>query len=373
MESRKRQFWYFFLWGVLLLLCPLACILPTEPEFRLDDGFYLAEGTIFAGEETSEIRIRRSDFNDVQLALDPVLDARVLSVSAAGRSVNWQLIDSLLGNYQPPENFRAEVGETWHFEIELPDGTRIISDQETIPPAVPLTGIEVQFVQNSVFDESRGRFIPLFEIFLDYDDPEGEDNFYQWRYYHWEEIDVCASCNNAIWRDGECIPQDRFIFRYDYLCFPPLCYELTQGVEIRYGNDELSDGAQVRGLPVGAIEFDRFGLMMVFGELLSITREAQAYGKVIEDLVNANNGLNAPIPAPLNGNLRNVSNRGREALGYLGAASVSRVSELVERGPQTGNPLFFDPVIRLEDPDRGIPRAPCAGVNRSTSPPPGWP
>jgi hypothetical protein len=167
MESRKRQFWYFFLWGVLLLLCPLACILPTEPEFRLDDGFYLAEGTIFAGEETSEIRIRRSDFNDVQLALDPVLDARVLSVSAAGRSVNWQLIDSLLGNYQPPENFRAEVGETWHFEIELPDGTRIISDQETIPPAVPLTGIEVQFVQNSVFDESRGRFIPRFEIFID--------------------------------------------------------------------------------------------------------------------------------------------------------------------------------------------------------------
>ncbi|MTB53954.1 DUF4249 domain-containing protein [Lewinella sp. W8] len=372
MPTFGRSFKYLLILGAVAVLLPISCLLPTEPEFRLDDGFYLAEGTIFAGDETSEIRVRSSAFSSVQLRLEPVLDARVVSIREDGRTVSWTLADSLIGNYQPPEAFRAEVGETWHFEIDFPDGTKIVSDPETIPPQVPLTGMEVRFVQNSIFDESRNRFIPRFEIFLDYDDPAGEKNYYQWRYYHWEEIDVCASCNNAIWRNGECITQEFFIFRYDYLCFPPLCYELTQGVEIRFGDDELSDGAQVRGLPVGAIEFDRFGLMMVFGELLSITREAEAYGKVIEDLVNANNGLNAPIPAPLNGNLRNVNNQGREALGFLGAASVSRISELVERGPQTGNPLFFDPVIRLEDP-LIAPRAPCAGVNRSPTPPPGWP
>ncbi|MEL6846665.1 MAG: DUF4249 family protein, partial [Bacteroidota bacterium] len=166
---------------------------PTEPEFRLEDGFYLAEGSIFAGEDVrSEIRIRRSDFREVQLQLEPVADATVISIRGDGRTVSWELVDPILGNYRPPEDFRAEVGEAWHFEINLPDGTNIISDPETIPPIVPLEGITIRFVQNSTFDESRGRFIPRFEVFLDYDDPEGEENFYQWRYYYWEEIDVCA-------------------------------------------------------------------------------------------------------------------------------------------------------------------------------------
>ncbi|MTB53952.1 DUF4249 domain-containing protein [Lewinella sp. W8] len=359
-----------FLAGILCW--PLACLSPTEPEFRLEEGFYLAEGTIMAGEDSqSEIRIRESDFREIQLRLLPVADATVVSVRDDGRTVSWRLTDEDLGNYRPPEDFRAEAGETWHFEINLPDGTNIISDPETIPPVVPLTGITVRFTQNSTFDESRGRFIPRFEIFLDYDDPAGVENYYQWRYYHWEEIDVCASCNNAVWREGECIPQDRFIFRFDYLCDPPLCFQLNPGLEVRYGNDELSDGAQVRGLPIGGIEFDQFGLMMVYGEMLSITREAQAYGKVIEDLINANSGLNAPIPAPLNGNVRNANVAGRQALGYLGVASVSRASQLVERNVETGRPLAFDPIVRLESPFG--PRAPCAGNNRSTTPPPGWP
>jgi hypothetical protein len=356
----------------VVLLWPLSCLSPNEPEFRLEEGFYLAEGTIFAGEDViSEIRIRRSDFREVQLRLLAVVDAAVVSIYDDGRTVSWELVDPFIGNYRPPEDFRAEAGETWHFEINLPDGTNIISDPETIPPPVPLTGITVRFVQNSTFDEARGRTIPRFEIFLDYDDPPGVPNYYQWRYFFWEEVDVCASCNNAIWRDGECIPQDRFIFRFDYLCDPPLCFQRNQGAEVRYGNDDLSDGSQVRGFPIGGIDFDDFGLMMVFGEMLSITREAQAYGKVIEDLVNANSGLNAPIPAPLNGNVRNANPEGLQALGYLGVASVSQASQLVERNIEVGNPLFFDPIIRLESPFG--PRAPCEGDNRSTTPPPGWP
>jgi hypothetical protein len=57
-----------------------------------------------------------------------------------GRTVSWELVDPFIGNYRPPEDFRAEAGETWHFEINLPDGTNIIYDPETIPPPVPLNG-----------------------------------------------------------------------------------------------------------------------------------------------------------------------------------------------------------------------------------------
>ncbi|MEM9928531.1 MAG: hypothetical protein AAF840_01805, partial [Bacteroidota bacterium] len=59
-------------------------------------------------------------------------------------------------------------------------------------------------------------------------------------------------------------------------------------------------------------------------------------------------------------------------LGYLRAVSASSITGFVERTQETGFPLPFDPVIRLEDP-LGRFRAPCDGPNRITSPPPGWP
>lgn len=358
----------------ILSLALVACLDPTVPEFQLEEAFYLVEGRILAGEQGSEIRVQESDFREANKQFLPVARATVLSREEGGEEALWELDDAEKGTYIPPAGFTAAPGQTWHFDVVLPDGTVIESTPETIPEPVLVNALNIRFEQNAEFDEGRNRFIPRFEIFLDYDDPADRENFYAFDYRYWEKVIVCATCEFGRWRNGECL-EDPFNFRFDYLCDTDECFSLTQGVQTIYGNDELTNGSNIRDFEVGGVEFDVFGIMLVEGILLSITPEAYDYGKVIQDLTTGNSGLNATIPSALNGNVRNVDPDGKTVLGYLGAASTGRLRNWVERNIDVGTPLPFDNMLRLE-PSVGTfvpPRAPCEVDGRSAQRPEGWP
>jgi hypothetical protein len=363
--------------GLSLLLLLYGCLEPTKPEFQLEDSFILVEGSIFSGEAEGEIRIRESNFREVLLEFDAVAEAEVLAVEADGTTVSWEQ-GFEPGRYIPPPGTIVLPGETWHFEITLPDGTSIVSAPETIPAPVEVSNLTINFVQNSNFDEGLNRFVPRFELFLDYEDPADRTNFYAYDYRYWEEITICASCVNGRWRAGECIPFDnpRFNNRYDYLCDTQDCFSFKAGEETRYGTDAITNGSSINGFPLGGIEFRAYGGMLVEGSVYSITEAAYDYGKVIQDLVDGNSGLNPTIPAALNGNVRNMDSAGRDVLGYLGAASMGSARVFINRTTETGSPLPFDNNLRIEPvlPPGVPPRAPCniPGV-RTSERPIGWP
>ncbi len=366
-----------FSWLCLFSLLPLSsCLDPTRPAFQIEDGFYLAEGRIIAGGE-SEVRIRESNFRDVALAFEPVTEAVVSAIQENGIRVEWNLTDPIKGSYRPPADFFAEVGQRWHFEIILPDGTMILSDPEIVPEPVAASNLDVRFVQESTFDEGRGRFIPQFELYLDYNDPEERSNHYAFDYTYWEKTFVCISCDNGRYRNGECVTQDGespFFPGFDYGCDPPDCYTINPGLQTRYGNDELTNGGNVTGVPLGGIEFQAYGGLLVEGQLISISPEAYAYGKVIQDLTEGNAGLNATNPAALIGNVRNVDPTGKEVLGFIGAANFSSVRTYLERTTETGTPLRLDGPPMFEMGPTPPPRAPCDIPGQRTSTKPvGWP
>jgi hypothetical protein len=335
------------------------------------------EGRILAGSK-SEIRIQESNFREIALELQSIAEAEVVSIEASGSRVEWTLADPDKGNYRPPPSFSALAGQRWHFEVILADGTLIISDPETVPEPVTAANLDVRFVQESTFDEGRERFIPRFELFMDYDDPANQENYYAFDYTYWETTNICLTCINGSYNGEECIPHlaSSFPRSYDYSCGPPDCYTITPGLQARYSNDDFTNGGNVTGVPLGGIEFQAFGGLLVEGQLFSISREAYAYGKVIQDLTEGNSGLNATIPAALNGNVRNADPAGREVLGFVGAANFSSIRVYLERTVDTGTPLRLDPPPRYEPiPPPGVPpRAPCdiPGVRTSVKPV-GWP
>ncbi|MFK8161045.1 MAG: DUF4249 domain-containing protein [Lewinella sp.] len=360
----------------LALVCTFGwqgCTEPVMPDFALGDPFYLVEGSIVAEGEESEVRLQRSNFREVSLQFEPIVDAIVQSMEADGQRVVWSLSDAERGSYHPPAGFRAEPGQTWHFEITFADGTQGVSAPETIPEPVPLDSLTINFVQNSVFDSGLDRFIPRFELFVHFEDPTNVSNYYEWEVGSWEEIIVCASCTQGIYRNGMCITVDnRFIFRYDYPCTTPGCFEYEELDQVLVSDDALSDGQIITGLPLGGIPFDRYGGLLAVARAVSLGPEAYEYANVISTLVNGQDGLNGTIPVALNGNVSNQDPDGILLLGYLRGVSTSEVTAYVERTLDTGFPLPFDPVLRLEDP-LGRIRAPCDGPNRITTPPPGWP
>ncbi|MFK8161046.1 MAG: DUF4249 domain-containing protein [Lewinella sp.] len=376
-SKSKQRTGSFRLAGLILLLALYGCLEPTKPEFQLENSFILAEGNILAGEGQGEIRIRTSNFRDVALEFESVEGAEVMAVEADGTTISWgQGFEA--GRYVPPPGVVVSAGETWHFEITLPDGTSLISAPETIPEPVEVSNLTINFVQNSIFDEGLNRFIPRFELFLDYEDPADQENYYAYDYRLWEEITICASCINGRWREGVCIPFDnpRFNNRFDYLCDTQECFALSEGNETLYGTDALINGSSLTGFPLGGIVFTAYGGMLVEGSVNSITKEAYDYGKVIQDLVDGNSGLNPTIPAALDGNVRNVDAAGRDVLGFIGAASRGSATAFIDRTTETGAPLPFDNNLRLEPiPPPGVPpRAPCniPGV-RTSERPVGWP
>ncbi|WP_020569069.1 DUF4249 domain-containing protein [Neolewinella persica] len=363
--------------GFLILSILCGCLEPTKPEFQIEESFILVEGNILAGEGQGEIRIRESNFREVALEFESVAGAEVLAIEANGTTVSWGP-GYEPGRYIPPPEAVVLPGETWHVEITLPDGTSVISAPETIPEPVEVSNLTINFVQNSSFDEGLNRFVPRFELFLDYVDPADQENYYAYDYHYWEEITICASCVNGRWRDGVCIPFDnpRFNNRYDYLCDTQECFSTKAGEETRYGSDAFTNGSSLTGFPLGGIIFTAYGGMLVEGSVYSITKEAFDYGKVIQDLVEGNSGLNPTTPAALDGNVRNVDPGGRDVLGFIGAASKGSARAFVDRTTETGSPLPFDNNLRLEPlpPPAVPPRAPCniPGV-RTAERPVGWP
>lgn len=356
-----------------------ACLDPTAPEFQLEEPFYLVEGQILAGADQSRVRIQISNFGEANKVFDPILGATVISREAGGTAFTWQEADPAVelapGTYYPPAGFAAAPGETWWFDVVLPDGTVVASDPETIPAPVNLDAVNLVFEQSSVFDEDRNRFIPRFEVFLNYTDPADRENFYAFDYRFFERVVICTSCVGGIYRPdlGGCVERPN-IFRYDYFCDTDDCFRETAGNSIRYRNDELTNGSMIRDFRIGGIDFEAYGGLLVEGILYSITEEAYDYGKVIEDLTTGSTGLNATIPAALNGNVRNVDPAGRTVLGYLRAATASRQRDFLVRDTETGTPLPFDPVIRPE-PSSGPfvpPLAPCEVDGRFAEIPEGW-
>jgi len=374
---KRKQIFRLF---ILLLLPLAACLEPTRPAFQIEDGFYLVEGRIIAGTE-SEIRIRESNFREIALTLDGIAEATVTSVEDSGSRVDWEVVDPVKGSYRPPADFAAVAGQRWHFEIILPDGTMVLSEPETVPEPVAVNNLDIRFVQESIFDEGRRRFIPRFELYLDYDDPADQENYYAFDYIYWEKTGICITCINGRYdaASGECITrsgESPFFRGFDYACLPNDCYTITPGLETKYGDDEFTNGGNVTGVPLGGIEFQAYGGLLVEGQLISISREAYAYGKIIQDLTEGNSGLNATIPAALNGNVRNADAAGREVLGFIGAASFSSARAYLERTVDTGFPLQVDPPPRYEPvPPPGVPpRAPCDIPGERTSvKPAGWP
>lgn len=364
---------------LFFLLCCSACLEPTPPTYELEEPFYLLEGEVVDRAGLSSVRVRRSDFRAVELQFNAVVDATVLAERGDGAQVEWTLTDPNTGTYQPPPEFSAAPGEEWSVRVALPDGTQFASRPETVPEPVPVDALRVVFEAEGEYDADRKRFVPQFKLLIDFTDPPGAENYYEWSYRFYEREFVCASCDCAFYDGKECVPLpcNGGSFRYDYFCESSEdgCFQVNGGSNLEYATDQVFSDGTVRDKAIGAVDFTDFGGILFEALQYGITREAYQYGKVITDIIDGSTGLNPTIPAALNGNIDNLNPNGITALGYVRAASVTGRNEYLLRGPELGEPIPSDRTIRPQpiDPPGVAPRAPCSGPGRTDVKPAGWP
>ncbi len=359
---------------IYLALISYSCVEAVEPLYSLKPGFLLIEGQIADQRGSSLVRIKRSELLFGNYNLVPISDVVVSSVDEAGNEVNWIADAEEAGTFKPPTGFSAQTGSTYFLRVITAEGQIIESLAEQTPRSVPIAAARFKFEQEAYFNNNLDRFVPAFRLLVDVEDPADERNYYQWKYSTYEFLPVCARCERSVWRNGSCLGgnQYRFVDRYDYLC-DAACWAQSKASGIQIMSDALSQGQRINNIEAGRIDFDWYGGLLADLEQLNTSKGLFDYNTVLKNLSDGSGGLNAPLPAALVGNLRDVTDATIQVLGYVGVVAINNSRIYINRDTVQGMPLPYDATILLEPLLPSPPLAPCAGPGRSLTPPIGWP
>ena len=360
----------------LVLCCLLACVSCTDPIvplYEFQSGFMVVDGRITDQPGYSFVTIKRNveQFNEYRLVPEDV--ARVYSVDDRGETVIWQATDTV-GYFLPPSDFSAMPDHRYSLNIETNAGEVISSPLQELPPRVGFTNLRYRFDQEAYYSETRERFVPAFTFLVDVEDPAEQENYYQYRFRTWETVDVCFTCRGSRYRNGRCITEDdtRNVDHWDYLCDVP-CWAANIGAGRNIFRDEFSDGNRIPGVQAGRLDFDRRGGLLYEVEQANISSRAYEFAEILNNLTNNGGGLNAPLPAPLVGNLTDESPLETDVLGFVSVESLTLERRYINRDTVSGQPLPMAYDVVLEPVIPSPPNAPCIGGNRTPVLPDGWP
>jgi hypothetical protein len=319
----------FFIAGLALLLT--SCIDPVPPEFEYKEGLVFIEGVASTLEGASFVSISASAIEYNVKVVNDVHGAEVAFLQPAS-GVRIEL-EEQPGGYVPPMDFAVKPGESWFVDIVLEDGTHYRSEVEKVLPPVAITGISAAYDPELYFRDASQKYVPGHRVFLSFEDPGVDTNYYYWTYRAFENLDICDICQNGIFREGKCImpaPGTSVDPYYYYQCDSE-CWKIRYPEKISVLDDSFINGKQVSGQEVAEIPLYTKENMAVEIQQFSLSQNAYHYYKVLSDLVDNNGSLNAPPPAALIGNLYNVVNDNEYVFGRFTTASSSSASVFIER------------------------------------------
>jgi hypothetical protein len=372
----EQKFRLVFIHFLSLFL--FSCIDPVEPDFEFRAGIVFVEGLVSTLPGASYVTISESTTEFNLFKVISVEGAEVLFKNG-GTGATIPLIERS-GVYVPPGDFAAAVGETWVLEIKLNTGVTYGSTPEEILEPVAIKELTVEYDPELVFNEGRNIFVPGHSIKVSFDDPAAMENNYYWTYRAYENLDFCERCENGIFRDGECQrnpPNSGRADFYDYAC-ETKCWRIRFPEGVAIFNDRLSDGKAINALPVGDLLLYNKEDVVVEVQQFSLSPAAYKYYKVLKDIIDNSNGLNAPPPAALIGNISNLEDQEDFVFGRFTAAATASQAVFIDRRAIQEQPLerqetpnfegFFDPVPAPE-----TITAPCSETKFRTSiMPDGW-
>ena len=385
---------------VVLLALGQGCVQSYDPQLVLDANLVVVNGIITdqAGPQTVSLSRSRSS-KDSASASSPISNARV-QVLINGTPVSLAEDALQPGLYALPAGFRGRVGSTYQLQIKTAEGAEYQSSVETMA-AVP--AIQRAF---GLFNPDGPKLTadalptPVNDIFVDFQDPAGDRNFYLWRWRLYEVQPWCATCQqgryvvNDIGPVGSgpinvigCVqdPKLGIYTLYDYQCRGQ-CWEIFYSSAVNVFSDVYTNGQKQLGYKVASIPIYQLDNALVSIEQLSLSANAYRYYKLFADQTQNTGTLADSPPAPISGNVKNVNDTQENVVGYFSAAAVAvnnykiiRSNAPVSAGQFQG--LFYyqnkrRPTVEVLPGGtygQGIPSALCVpSRTRTNLLPPGW-
>ncbi len=289
------------LWVLIFLTLLLTtCVDPYDPKLVGGEKYLVFEGTLTDAPGPYRFALTLSaGYNNTESVYEErVKGAQVWVNDDNGTRIDF--IDDGKGNFDSPTDFRGEIGRTYKLTIRY-GGQTYHSDPEQLRPVPPVDTVYYSFRRILTLGTKLSGEYP---VYLDINDPPGEENYYQWDWVHYYRPIGCLFEN----------------FRWRPCC--TRCWNIVSSAgQILIASDRLVDGRRLTGQPITAAPYDDiFPYYLKIGQQ-SLSRGAYQYWLAVRNLTgNVGSVFDIP-PATLSGNLHVDTPGGRPILGYFRASA----------------------------------------------------
>jgi hypothetical protein len=335
-------------WFVPLSVALAACVEPFDrQELSLQGELLVVDGTLTDEPEPQRVRLSRASLLRGLPARVPVEKATVAFWVNGEETV--PLRETTPGTYQAPDGFRGQVGGSYQLRFTLADGRRYESAEEVLPAVPPIRQVYDRFDGRGIANAEKTAYTPANLVYVDTQDPADVRNYYRWDWTLWELQDWCRTCaqsryvvfnrfTNQLVED--CVT-DRSLLpssRYDYVC-RTLCWDILRSTAINLFADQYTNGQPILGRLVGAIPYYQTRPALLEIRQYSLTVGAYRFFQLLENQTQRTGTLADTPPAPLVGNIHNLTNASENVVGYFTASGVATLRYWLDRQNATGPPV----------------------------------
>jgi hypothetical protein len=282
----------------------LGCVEPYSPEIINEDvSLLVVDGFLNSAGGSATVKLTRTIPVYSASAAPPELKAQVKVSDENGNE--YSLIEKGNGVY---EKTGIPIDEHQRYSLFI----QTVTNEQYISESVP---VKISPKIDSVF------WIPGNDGIRFYLNTKDDNN--DTRYYRWEATETYEyrSAYGSIYklRNGRPIP--RPVDEQINLCWrtiPPTNILISSSIAT---NDDVIDNFELNFIPKGSIKLSqRYSLLV---RQFAVTEKAFDYWRELEQSTEKVGGLFDPMPSQITGNIRNVSNPQKAALGYFSAGTFS--------------------------------------------------
>jgi len=310
----------------------------------------------------------------------PITNAKIFITDDKGKREN--LTEILEGTYVTSASFRGIVGFTYTLNIDLPNGKKYKSTPEKLIEAPLIDKVDAKFVVKTNYPLTDVKSVG-YDVTLDFKDSPTPNQYYQWKWTHYEKTVYCASCYQGYDNDlGKCSAEPRFPFGQskieliNFTCGEP-CFDITSNTTYNVLSDNLLNGQQVTNYPIMRIPFNGSSLYYLKIEQRAISEKMYRYFRSIKEVTSGAGTLfDVPAETQFSPNITSVDNPNEKILGAFEVFGLEQKIIYVDRnkGSEGYSPVRVEYAGRqlLAPPGSvgGGPRARCTeGKNRTKTEP----
>ncbi len=352
---------------LLLLFGVMACVDQLDLSLRGTVDVVVVDGTINNLPETQTIRLNRSRADPLtgRFGFRPLTKASVAIVVDSALVVPCP--ETVDGTYQPPSDFRGQVGHAYQLRFTLSDGTRYQSSQQVMAASPPIDAVSSQFNPNAIFPPLGGYYTAGHDLFVSFTDPPQTRNYYRWNWKLYEKQAWCRSCYQGEYSiynvtamlmeapppigkywvytsDNTTLLEDCYFqkspplvadYRYDYRCRTQ-CWEIIYNYDINVFDDQLTNGGLIAHKVVAHIPFYDHNPGLVEIRQSALTVDAYRYFKQVQAQTQNTGGLADTPPAAPIGNVHNLADSREKVVGYFTAGGVTLSRYWLDRKDVSG-------------------------------------